>query len=253
MRAFPLVLGGLVAISASTLAAQTVPASPNTNTKYIHLDYHIHPDMAQEFEGALKKYCAAIVKGGGKLCTVYSVQVFGDHSEYLMRMPLDDYAHFDGPLFSDKGSTPAEIKAIHATLDKCTITLEESTVLLINGLSILNPSQGSLYHVVRVQLKPGSAQNFYDDISKLQLPAAKTAGLTDFYVYKTQQGASPDTMFVVTRLSSFADLDKPNPIFKAMSKEDYATFLQHTAAYSEMVTYSVFKYRPELSTVPVEK
>jgi len=236
-----------MAISASTLAAQTAPAP---NPKWIHLDFHIRPGTTLEFEGAIKKYCAAIVKGGGKDCTVYSVSVFGDHSEYLMRMPLDAYAHFDGPLFSDKGSTPAEIKAIHATLDKCTMSLEESTVMLIIPLSIVNPNQGSLYEVTKVQVKPGMSQSFYDDITKLQLPAAKAAGLTDFYVYKTQQGASPDTMFVVTRLNGFADFDKPNPFFRAMSTDDLTTFMKHTQTYSEMVTYSVFKYRPELSTVP---
>jgi hypothetical protein len=68
-----------------------------------------------------------------------------------------------------------------------------------------------------------------------------------FETYKTLIGNSPDRMFSVTGMDKFAELDAGNKMFAAMSKEEMAKFQEHTAKYSEKVSYAILAYRKDLS------
>ncbi len=248
IKGFP---GGFVAISAFVLSAcVTLPAQQpagSTNQRAVLIETVIHPNGVAEFEAAEKQRCAAIVKGGGQSCHVYSTAMFGTLYKYYTVIPLDNYAHYDAGSYYSRGATAEERAAIEKKRAAAMISSEESSMLLIGSLSIMDEKVSPLIMVTEIQLRPGMQESFYDDVEKIQLPAAKKAGLTSFETYKTLIGNSPDRMFSVVPVAKFAELDKGNKIFAAMSKEDRATFMANTAKYSEKVSYALLEYRKELS------
>jgi hypothetical protein len=235
----------LAVLSAAVASAQTTPAP--ANQKFTFIETVIRPEARASYGDTLKAFCAAIVKGGAKTCHVSSTAMFGDLDKFVILIPLDHYAHFDEGTYFSKGASAEEQKRINGERARAEVSANESTVNLIGSLSLDSNKEPHFMHVTEIQVRPGMQQGFYDDVEKMELPAAKKAGLTDFWVYKTLQGGSPDRMFIVTPFDKFADMDKGNPLFAAMGKENFASFQQHTAAYTEKVSYSVAVYRKDLS------
>jgi hypothetical protein len=248
IKGFP---GGLVAISAFVLSAcaslSAQPPAGSGNQRMVLVETVIHPSAVAEFEAAEKQRCAAIVKGGGQSCHVYSTAMFGTLYKYYTVIPLDNYAHYDAGTYYSRGATAEERAGIEKKRGAAMISSEESSMLLIGSLSIVDEKVSPLIRVTEIQVRPGMQEGFYDDIAKIELPAAKKAGMTDFETYKTLIG-NPDRMFTVVAMDKFAELDKGNKVFAAMSKEDMATFETNTAKYSLKVSYSILEYRKELST-----
>jgi hypothetical protein len=251
MRTFKGFLGGFVAICVVMLSAHVSlsaqPPAGSGNQRMVLIETVIHPGTVAEFEAAMKLRCAAIVKGGGRSCHVYSTAMFGTLFKYYTVVPLDNYAHYDEGTYYIKGSTAEERAGIDKKLAAATISSEESSMLLIGSLSIPYDKVPHLLRITEIQVRPGMQQGFYDDTEKILLPAAKKAGMTVFETYKTLIGNSPDRMFIVTGMDKFAELDGGNKLFAAISKEDMAKFEEHAAKHSERVSYAILEYRKELS------
>jgi hypothetical protein len=82
------------------------------------------------------------------------------------------------------------------------------------------------------------------------LPGAKKSGAVALGVLTTTLGASPERVFVVTRLQKFQELDGPDPILAGMSRTErsmweglFVTYIQHRETY-------VMRYRADLSDDP---
>jgi hypothetical protein len=257
MRTFKGFPGGFVAICVVMLSAHVSlfaqPPAGSGNQRMVLIETVIHPSAVAEYEAAMKLRCAAIVKGGGRSCHVYSTAMFGTQYKYYTVVPLDNYAHYDEGTHYSKGATAEERAAIDKKLTAATISSEESTMLLIGSLSIPYEKVPHLLKITEIQVRPGMQQGFYDDVEKIELPAAKKAGMTVFETYKTLMGNSPDRMFTVTGMDKFAELDGGNKLFAAMSKEDMATFEEHTAKYSQKVSYAILEYRKDLSVEKAAK
>jgi hypothetical protein len=253
MRTFKGFLGGFVAIFAVMLSAhvmlsgQTPPQAPSADQRMVLIETVIHPDSVSEFEAAEKLRCAAIVKGGGRSCHVYSTAMFGPLFTYYTLVPLDNYAHYDDGNYYIKGTTTEEREAINKRLGNATVSSAESSILLIGALSMMDENQSRLLRLTEIQVRPGTHENFSDDVAKFLLPAAKKAGMTEYITYRTLLGNSPGRMFTVAPLGKFAELDSPSKMSAAMSKEEMATFNQHISTYVEKVSYSIIEYRKELS------
>jgi hypothetical protein len=251
MRTFKGFPGGFVAIFAVMVSAHVSlsaqPPAGSGNQRMVLIETVIHPAGVADFEAAMKLRCAAIVKGGGRSCHVYSTAMFGTLYKYYTVIPLDNYAHYDDGTYYSKGSTAEERAGIDKKLTAATISSEESSMLLIGSLSIPYDNLPHYLRLTEIQVRPGMQEGFYDDIEKILLPAAKKAGMPIFETYKTLIGNSPDRMFSVTGMDKFAELDAGNKMFAAMSKEEMAKFQEHTAKYSEKVSYAILAYRKDLS------
>jgi hypothetical protein len=251
MRTFKGFLGGFVAICVVMLSAHVSlfaqPPAGSGNQRMVLIETIVHPSAVAEFEAAEKLRCAAIVKGGGRFCHVYSTAMFGTLYRYSTVVPLDNYAHYDEGTYYSRGATAEERAGIEKKRSAAIVSSEESSMLLIGSLSIIDEKFSPMIRLTEIQVKPGMQQSFYDDIAKIQLPAAKKAGIADFETFKTLIGNSPDRMFTVVGMNKFAELDAGNKIFAAMSKEDMATFVANTAKYSEKVSYAILEFRKDLS------
>jgi len=232
-------------LSAVAVSAQT--ATTPANQKYMFVETVIRLDARTAYEGTLKAYCAAIVKGGARECNVYSTALFGNAGSFVIVVPFDKYAHYDEGTFFSKGASSEEQKRIMTDRAKAEISVDGSSINFIAGLSINSDKTPRYLHVTEIHVRPGMQQGFYDDVEKILLPAAKKAGLADYWTFKTLQGNNPDRMFSIIPIEHYADLDKGNPLFAAMGKENFATFQQHTATYTEKVSYSIVEHRKELS------
>ncbi len=259
MRTFKRFLGGFAAISLvmlsahATLSAQAATPRASADQRFVLIETVIHPDSVADFEAAEKLRCAAIVKGGARACHVYSTAMFGTLYKYYTVIPLDNYAHLDDATYYVKGTSIAERESIEKRRTKAMVSSEESTMVLFGRLSVISENRPPFLRITEIQLRPGMQSEFYDDIEKIQLPAAKKAGLASFEIYKTLMGNSPDRMFSVMAMDKYAELDGRNKLFAAMSKEDYATFQEHTAKYTEKVSYAILQYRKELSSEKASK
>jgi hypothetical protein len=238
--------GALLAFAVSvpqTLMAQA--ASPNLSIVNVST---IKPEMRAEYEAFQKQVTAAYKKAEVPYRTVLET-VLGNLAEYVTIAPVAKFADLDGPTPMERALGKPQAEAM---LRKGAVFVTSRQRLLSRDmpeLSIMTDSSEppALAMVTMVQLKPGSAPDFAAWVKDEYLPAARKAELKNLWISQALHGGSPDERIIVRPIKSMADFDGGPFTIKALGQEAAAKMMAKLAGMAQSRSYSVMKYRADLS------
>ncbi|ADW67861.1 hypothetical protein [Granulicella tundricola] len=221
----------------------TTAAFPQARpTTFLLEDTTIVAGTAGQFEPSQHQYCLAALKAGTPACLVFSTALFGDTNRYLTLLPIANFAHFDSGQYAASGLT---VEEDHAQTGSPAAQTHQSVIALEPELSFTHApnNQRPLNLFLEYHLRPGTLDAFLALVRSNQLPAARKAAVPAFEVFRTLVGASPDRVFVVYRLDSYAQLDR----YKEPDSGEWRDFASKDILSS---TSFVVRYRPEISANP---
>jgi len=101
-----------------------------------------------------------------------------------------------------------------------------------------------------VQIAPGRNMEYENLIKTDVLPAMKKADVLAYSVSQTVLGGDANEYVGVTVLDKFADLDKGNPLLRALGQDGFNKYLQKTAGIIVHQERIVARFRADLSFMP---
>jgi hypothetical protein len=174
--------------------------------------YLMEETTAQEhtsdrFEVAEKDYCAAVVRGGAPACLVFSPTTFSPHDQYLMLLSFGSFGHYDEGTYTSKGLTPEQASELSARRNPMIHANQESGIKLHAELSYLSDDPGALALVTDIEIRPGTLAALSSYIQRVEIPAARAAGLMSFELYQVVAGGDTNRYLLIRRFRTFRQLD----------------------------------------------
>jgi hypothetical protein len=165
--------------------------------------------------------------------------------------PLANYAQLDMPGFITR-AVSAEANANYNAKVRPTILSQRQYIdTLQPDLSLQSnaTTMQALQFVQVVELLPGKGNDFAASMKEDYLPAYKKAGVKDYWVYTTNQGAPGGERVLVRPIAKYADLDKPALLVQAgLSQEQQDKIgARRNATLAKGVETEVYRFIPELS------
>lgn len=208
----------------------------------------IKPDMRAEYEAYQKQVTAAYKKAEVPSRVVLET-VLGNLAEYVAITPMGKFAEFDGPGPLERGIGKLQSEALRRKGSAFMVSMQRLLSRDLPDLSIMTESSEPrpFAMVTSMRLAPGRAADFTAWVKNDYLPAAKKAEVKNLWISQAVHGGSPDERIIVMPLKSMADLDAGPILTRALGAEAAAKVSAKMAGVIESRSYSVMRYRPDLS------
>jgi hypothetical protein len=236
-------MGKPIFIAMLSTLAWSIPAVAQTSTPTLLsiARVQVKPDRAAEWQDIEGKYTEAYKKAGGTVRFVYR----GSDSpyEYLVVTSIPSYSSMDGDSIYVKGSSAAAIAGLSARRNQCVTSVQVTYERPVPELAITTegPSTAKVYRFVRTQVRPGMMDDYLALMKNEVLPALKKGGVKDYRARRIEYGGSRDVITTRIGLSSWAELDGPSAIEKALGKDGAAALLKKVQA---LATSQYLLYTP---------
>lgn len=215
--------------------------------------FHIKPDMVAEYEELVKsESIPAEKKGGVKWRATWQTARFGEGFMYVAATPIENFAQYDSPSPYVKALGEDGARAYLAKVRRFITSQQIIAALERPDLSYPGKLTGppKMAVVNFVQIAPGRNAEYENLIKTDVLPAMKKAEVLAYLVSQTVLGGNANEYVGVTVLDKFADLDKGNPLLRALGQDGFNKFLQKTAGIIVHQERIVARYRADLSFMP---
>jgi hypothetical protein len=143
----------------------------------------------------------------------------------------------------------ADMARMFARLDTVTDSLETWIDEMQPDMMIRSKEVPPMVRVGRTRVVSGKMDDLKALFRDQIVPAVKKSGATDYGVGVARFGTPANEIHSYLGLSSWADLDGPLGVEKAMSAADWKAFQSKLAPLIESTEWSMWKYEPELSYV----
>jgi hypothetical protein len=235
--------------TARVLAQPGQPASPPQRT--LVTTTMVKPDMVAAYQELIQKEAIpAYKKAGIPFRWVFANGPVGPGATYISAQPIRNYADFDqGPAIRSAMGPDAYAKYL-ARVRPMIVSTHGVIHTLIQRASLQSFSAKPPVWIVvsTVHMQPGRGGEFADITQNEILPALKKAGVADSWLFQSGFGASGTQRTTVTPIASWAELDQPNPVVRALGAQAGNALLQKrnvlTTGVGETV---VMRYVPEMS------
>jgi hypothetical protein len=141
----------------------------------------------------------------------------------------------------------ADQKRLFARLDAVTDSLETWIDEMQPDMMIRSKDVPPFVRVGRTRVVSGKMDDLKALFRDQIVPAVKKSGATDYGVAVARFGTPANEIHSYLGLSSWADLDSPIGVEKAMTAADWKAFQSKLAPLIESTEWSMWKYEPELS------
>ena len=231
---------------------QPTATPPTQQWVRVHV-FHIKPDMVAEYEELVKNEAIpAEKKGGVKWRATWQTANFGEGFVYIAATPIENFAQYDSPSAFVKALGEEGARAYLAKARRFITSQQASAVLERPDLSYPGKMTGPAKMAVVnfVQIAPGRNMEYENLIKTDVLPAMKKADVLAYLVSQTVLGGNANEYVGVTVLDKYADLDKGNPLLRALGQDGFNKYLQKTAGIIVHQERIVVRYRADLSFMP---
>jgi|SRR5438552_6321348 hypothetical protein len=203
--------------------------------------------MGQEesWKAAVKDYAALVKKAGSDQgFTVWESQSGpSQHAVVWYSAKWKQLGEQDPKL----QSVEADQKRLFARLDAVTDSLETWIDEMQPDMMIRSKDVPPFVRVGRTRVVSGKMDDLKALFRDQIVPAVKKSGATDYGVAVARFGTPANEIHSYLGLSSWADLDSPIGVEKAMTAADWKAFQAKLAPLIESTEWSMWKYEPELS------
>lgn len=208
----------------------------------------VKPDMVDAYHAIIRdELMPAQKKAGLPWRATYRPAIYGDAFTFIAVLPVANYAQFDqsSPVQKALGDRAAKFnqRTRQMILSRETIGQTVQPEFSIESGSM---THAPLILVQQRKLLPGRAVEFNQLLTSQILPAYRKVGITDFWMHATNFGA-PLGRTSVRPIASFAELDSPSPLAKALGAEGAQKITQQLTAVTDTVETTVMRLVPELS------
>lgn len=254
-RAFPILTSVLLVLALAPLgasgrvAAQAPASAPAPPEWYMVAVVKVKPDMIIEYADLQKnEVMPAQQKGGVKERAVWQPAVFGPAYEYHIVTPIEGLARYDSPSPMIKALGEEGARALQAKMRRLVDGSQTFLVRLRADLS--NPPQMTgppkLALITFISTANGRGTDFANVIKSDVTPAVRKAQ-TGYLVYQTMLGGDTNGFVTVVPVESFATLNLPSPIVKAMGQDAYDRLVAKTAGIVTGLERHIMRFNPDLS------
>jgi hypothetical protein len=215
------------------------------------IHYTVKSERAGDLSAAIKEYNEVLKKASwDKNYTIWRSST--GPMELLLVSYHDKWADLDASTSKDP-----KLKDHEADLTRIVHRINESfssSRRVIDSIDreASTPMSTEMPKMLRVwtaHVKEGKMKEAVDLERKEYAPAVKSAGLKSYSFAIARYGAPANEIRASVGLDSWAELDTPNPIRKAMGDEKYAAFTDKMGALLEDYHYDVYRFDPELSYI----
>jgi len=257
-RAFPILTSALLVLALAPLgargrvAAQAPSSAPTPPEWYSVAVIKVKPEMITEYVDLQKKeVMPAQQKGGLKERAVWQPAIFGPAYEYHVVTPIDGLARYDSPspmvnALGEEGARTLQAK-LRRLVDGSQTYLMRYRADLSHAPQMTGPPKLAL--ITFVSTAAGRGTDFANVIKSDVTPAVRKAQ-TGYFVYQTMLGGDVNGFVTVAPVESFATLNLPSPIVKAMGQDAYDRLLAKTAGIVTGLERHVMRFNPDLSFRP---
>jgi hypothetical protein len=231
------------------VAAQTPPSAPAPPEWYSVAVIKVKPDMITEYADLQKnEVIPAQKKGGVKERAVWQPAVFGPAYEYHIVTPIEGLARYDSPSPMVNALGEEGARALFAKIRR--LVDGSQTYLMRYRADLSNPPQMTgppkLALITFISTASGRGADFANVIKSDVTPAVRKAQ-TGYFVYQTMLGGDVNGFVTVVPVESFATLNLPSPIVKAMGQDAYDRLVAKTAGIVTVLERHVMRFNPDLS------
>ncbi len=243
--------GHRCALAVAALAALAIPAlaqdHPPIQSVVI---YRVKADRIGDFQAALRDHKALLKQNSStQYRTLWASQ--SGPREYALVRYYAKWADLDmtqDPALQDH---QAEATRIFVRIGQCT----ESATRIISevqpDMSITSSGEmPKMVRLIRNVVKPDRVNDYIALMKSDVMPAVKKAGLKTYVVTRTRFGGPNSEFRSVAGVDSWADMDSPAPVVRAMGDEGYQSFVAKLGPMLVETEFSIFRYMPDLSYMP---
>lgn len=256
-RAFPIPMSvllvlplALLGVSNGRVAAQAPATTPAVPEWYMVTVVKVKPEKVTEYVDLQKKETMpALQKAGVKERGVWQPAAFGPAFEYHIVTPISGLDRYDapGPFVNALGEEGA--RAYQAKLRGLVEASQTFLLRLRADLSNPPPMGGTpkLALITFISTAAGRGTDFANVLKSDVTPAVRKTQ-TPYLVYQTMLGGDVNSFVTVAPVESFATLNLPTPLVKAMGGEDaYNRLVAKTGGMVTSLERHIMRYNPELS------
>lgn len=239
---------------AQTPTATPTPTGPPPSQFLSITIVSVKPEMIAEFQTYMKETTnPALKKGGLPWRAVWqSTNAAGDGFEYVLVVPVEKFAEFDGPLPIEKGLGAQGFAGWQAKAGSLVTSVRRFIVRPRPDLSFEAKRTGppKLAVVTAVHVAPGRTMDFENYLKNDYVPVMKQAQVS-YHVTQTIFGGDANEYVTLTLRESFADLDKGPVINQVLGPEGAQKLVQKLPAGTVThIERSITRFMPELSLMP---
>jgi hypothetical protein len=210
----------------------------------------VKADMVTQYQELVQKEAVpAFKKAGLPYRWVFASGPVGSGSTFVSAQPISKYAQFDqGPILRNAMGAEAYVKYL-ARMRPMIVSTHGVIQTLVQNASIVSYSgkPPAWIIVATTNLLPGKGPEYASITANEVIPALKKAGVTDSWMFAANFGAPGTQRTVVTPIGSWADLDQPNPLNRALGQEAAQKLNQKRAALTTGTESVVLRYVAEMS------
>jgi hypothetical protein len=147
----------------------------------------------------------------------------------------------------------AQLAAIGSRINACVESGERYVDEVQTDLSLPRPSdQPKMIRLLRTQVKPDQVNNYMSLLKSESLPAMQKAGIKVYSVSRMRYGRPTSEFASVVGLESWADLDGPPPMVRALGEAGYQKYLAKLQPLVDQSEFDIYRHLPDLSYTPAK-
>jgi hypothetical protein len=230
------------------------PSTPQQSAPQMSLNevrvISVKADRVAEFEDLLKELGAAMSQRGEPGFEVWQV-AFGDQATYHIVSPLQSFAS----LPQMQANPPMEPERWAGWLGRMQSTIDSQTLSVGQmhaDLSITPEQQAGaaapeLMLLIRQALLPGKREAFVGWMRDELLPALRKTNMMGVFTNEMAFGTESRQWVFAVPLRTWAELDRPMPLYTSMGQQAAQQLLDRGDAMVERGETIVLRARPDLS------
>lgn len=235
------------------LASPSQEPPPSMSWNQVRM-IHVKSDRVTDFEDRLKDLSAAMTKQGRSF-NVWQVAL-GELNTYHIVSPIQSFtsiAQFESNPPMERAQWTSWLERMRSTIDSQAVAVAQ----VHQDLSIMpqNPQQATnadLLILVSNRVMPAKRQQYQSWLRDELLPAFRGSEIAGLISNEVTFGPSSGEWVFAVPVASWADLDKPMPLFESMGQQAAEQLLERGAAMIEDSETLVLRSRPDLSAMATQ-
>jgi hypothetical protein len=234
-----------------TILSAPLPAQEPKNIRTI-LFVKLKPERAGDWKAAVKDYAALVKKAGSdEYFTVWAAQSGPD--EYAVVWHSAKWKDLDEEQDPKTKDVAADIARVVFRLDGATVSAETWVDELQPDIAIVGKEVPKMVRTGRTRVVSGKLDDVLAILKGETLPALRKAGVGEFGVAVARYGTPVNEVHTYAGMNAWADLDGGFGVQRGMSADEYKAYMAKIAANIVFSEYTIWRFKPELSYVPVAK
>jgi len=234
----------------TALIALAVPALTQERNLRSVLRVRVKPDRVGDFQAGVKEYSAILKKANSERWSTWWVSLTGPR-EYALVQYHAKWAELDVTQDPKLKDVAADVARIMARLLQCSEGSDRIIEQVQHDLGLpMSQETPKMVRVIRTRVRPEKVNDYMALVKSDLLPAITKSGAKLFVVARTRYGGPSSEFSSAVGINSWADLDGPPPVVRAMGEEGYRQFLAKLMPLVTETEYRMYQFLPDLSYIP---